>query len=220
LLALLVAVKHILTFTPISFIAPAQAAIFAWPSLALIGAVGCLGLWLSHRTGFPEWWDTRISNRGRLLLPACMGVGAGALFLAVERLTHFEQIALATTEQTSVNVPLPASLYLYPAGAIVTEILYRLAPLPLLLWLISNLALRQRWQGQVFWVLAVLTALIEPSSQVVVFQGHVAIMLALGSAIFAINLLEAWFFRKYGFLAPLTLRLAYYLVWHILGAAL
>ncbi len=220
LLAFLVAVKLLLTFAPVSSIVSAQAAAFAWPSLILVGAAGLLGIFLSTRTGFPDWWDARISARGRLLLPACIGVGAGVLFLAVERLTNFEQIALAATGQASINVPFPASLYFYPAGAIITEILYRLAPLPLFLWLISNVALRHHFQRQVFWALAVLASLIEPASQVVVFQGHAGVMLILGSAIFAINLLEVWLFRKYGFLAPLMLRLAYYLVWHIIGGAL
>src|SRR5262249_47236039 len=142
------------------------------------------------------------------------------LFLVVEHLTNFEQMALSNTGQASINVPFPASLYVYPAGAIITEILYRLAPLPLLLWLISNVALRHHFQARVFWVLAILLSLIEPASQVVVFHGHTGVMVILFSAIFAINLLEVWLFRRYGFLAPLTLRLAHYLVWHIIGGAL
>jgi hypothetical protein len=138
----------------------------------------------------------------------------------MEHLTNFEQIALANTGQTSINVPFPASLSFYPAGAIITEILYRLTLLPLLLWLISNVVLRHHFERQVFWVLAVLVSLIEPATQVVVFQSHAGVMVLLFSAIFAINLLEVWLFRKYGFLAPLTLRLAYYLIWHIVGGAL
>jgi hypothetical protein len=218
LLAFLVAVKLILTFAPVSFINSAQAAAFAWPSLILVGAAGLLGIFLSTRCGFPDWWDARISAKGRLLWPACIGMGAGVLFLVVERLTNFEQIALVNTGQASINVPLPASLYFYPAGAIITEILYRLAPLPLLLWLISNVALRHHFQARVFWVLAVLLSLIEPASQVAVFQGHAGVMVILFAAIFAINLLEVWLFRTYGFLAPLTMRLAYYLVWLSLAA--
>jgi hypothetical protein len=34
---------------------------------------------------------------------------------------------------------------------------------------------------------------------------------------YGINLFEAWLFRRHGFLAPLTFRLAYYLVWHVVG---
>jgi hypothetical protein len=220
LMAFLVAVKLIITFAPVSFIDPLQAAAFTWPILIVVGAAGLLGLFLSTRTGFPDWWDARISARGRLLLPAGIGLGAGVLFLVVERLTSFEQLALASTGQASINVPFPASLFFYPAGAIITEILYRLAPLPLLLWLISNVVLRHRFERQVFWVVAVLVSLIEPASQVGVFQGHTEVMALLFPAIFAINLLEVWLFRTYGFVAPLTLRLAYYLIWHIIGGAL
>lgn len=217
LLAYLVAVKLLMTFAPVSFVASLQAAAFTWPFLVLVGAAGALGLFLSGRTGFPDWWDERIPATARLLLPAGIGIAAGVLFLAVERLTDFEQIALAGTGQTSINVPFPASLFFYPAGAIITEILYRLAPLPLLLWLISNVVLRHRLERQVFWVLAVLVSLIEPASQVAAFQGHAVVMALLSLWIFAFNLLAVWLFRSYGFLAPLTLRLAYYLVWHVIG---
>ena len=220
LLAFLVAAKVVLTFASVSSVVALQAAALSWPSLIVVGAAGWLGLFLSRRTGFPEWWDPRISARGRLLLPAGIGLGAGILFLVVERLTNFEQIALASTGQASINVPFPGSLLFYPAGAIIAEILYRLAPLPLLLWLISNVVLRHRFQRQVFWVLAVLVSLLEPASQVMPFQGHAGLLVLLTSAIFAINLLEVWLFRRFGFLAPLTLRLAYYLVWHIIGGAL
>lgn len=126
--------------------------------------------------------------------------------------SFFEQIALANTGQAPINVPFPASLSFYPAGAIITEILYRLASLQLLLWLISNVALRRRFQRQVFWVLAVLASLLEPACHNRGLQGHAGVMVILFSAILAINLLEVWLYRTYGFLAMLTLRLAYYLV--------
>jgi hypothetical protein len=41
-----------------------------------------------------------------------------------------------------------------------------------------------------------------------------------GTSIYAVNLLKTILFRKYGFLAPLTLRLSYYAVWHIIGGLL
>ena len=39
--------------------------LFSWPSIAIFGVAGAVGVWLSHRTGFPAAWDPRISNRGR-----------------------------------------------------------------------------------------------------------------------------------------------------------
>ncbi|HEX8034314.1 MAG TPA: hypothetical protein VF510_10725 [Ktedonobacterales bacterium] len=56
--------------------------------------------------------------------------------------------------------------------------------------------------------------------QVVVFQGPRRSDGGALCSVFAINLLEVWLFRAYGFLAPLTLRLAYYLIWNIIGGAL
>jgi hypothetical protein len=45
------------------------------------------------------------------------------------------------------------------------EVSYRLLAVPMLLWLISGLVLRGRWQVQVFWLLAVLSSPVEPVSQ-------------------------------------------------------
>jgi hypothetical protein len=220
MLAVLLVVKLILIFAPVSYIVSSQEAAFSWPSIFLVAVLGGVGLFLSKRTGFPEWWDARVSARARLLLPVGIGLVAGALFLLVEHFTHFDQIAAATTGKASINVPFPASIYFYLGGAIITEILYRLAPLPILLWLISSLALRHHFQRQVFWILAILLSLVEPLAQVTVFAGHLQVMLILGSSIYAVNLLEAWLFRRYGFLAPVTLRLSFYLVWHIIGGVL
>jgi hypothetical protein len=72
LLAFLVAVNLLITFAPVSFIVSFQAATFAWPSLILVGAAGLAGLFLSTRTGFPDWWDARISPKGGCSYPPAL----------------------------------------------------------------------------------------------------------------------------------------------------
>ncbi|MDQ7910131.1 hypothetical protein RB614_37115 [Phytohabitans sp. ZYX-F-186] len=49
--------------------------------------------------------------------------------------------------------------------------------------------------------------------------GHVE-MLALGVVVYAMNLFEAHLFWRHGFLAPLIFRLAFYLVWHVVGGVI
>ena len=42
-------------------------------------------------------------------------------------------------------------------------------------------------------------------------------MAAMGIGMYAINIFEALLFRRHGFLAPLAFRVAFYLVWHVVG---
>jgi hypothetical protein len=48
---------------PYALADPSQAAFFEWPVLGIFGVLGLIGVLLSQRTGFPDAWDARISNR-------------------------------------------------------------------------------------------------------------------------------------------------------------
>ncbi|MGH3388435.1 MAG: hypothetical protein ACRDOO_06105, partial [Actinomadura sp.] len=88
------------------------------------------------------------------------------------------------------------------------------------LWLIANVILRNRGQAPVFWVLALLTSVIEPAGQLSLVAGQLDLMLVLGVALYGVNVFEALLFWRYGFLAPLVFRLAFYLVWHVVGGVI
>ena len=106
----------------------------------------------------------------------------------------------------------------YPGGAILVEVVYRLLPVPLLLWLISNLLLRGRAQTGVFWVLALLSALIEPATQdldAFKFGGSVVLVASAFVPDYLLNLAQVVMFRRYGFLAAIFTRVCFYLIWHV-----
>ncbi len=71
-----------------------------------------------------------------------------------------------------------------------------------------------RYLDYFFWTGAILTSLREPLEQ----HGDDTILVVLYALItgFFMNLLQAVYFRRAGFLASLTLRLGHYLIWHIL----
>lgn len=117
--------------------------------------------------------------------------------------------------------PFPASIPYFLYGGIVSEILSRLFPIPLMVWLISNLLLRGRAQGPVSWAAVLLSSFVEPLSQV-----GAMVMLGIGSGpsiaftfllIFAANLALGRLFRAYGFGASVVMRLAFYSLWHVIG---
>jgi hypothetical protein len=192
--------------------------LFDWPAIGIIGALGLIGVALADRTGFPAAWDASISNRQRWAVPLAVGAALGLCSVVHEQLFHSTQWFIAEHGSSAFNAPWPGSPLFYTGGAIFVEVAFRLLPIPLLLWLISSVALRGRWQTPIFWVLAALTSLLEPSTQDLAELGS-GIPMAMLWTLFAIdyveNFTQAAFFRKYGLVASVAVRLGMYLVWHV-----
>jgi hypothetical protein len=109
--------------------------------------------------------------------------------------------------------PFPYSIFLYCSGALEIELWYRMIPMTLLLFL-GNKWIAQKWQHHFFILVAVLTALREPLEQWP--SGDWWFLVYAFTTGFAMNFLQAWYYKKAGFLASLLLRLGHYLIWHIL----
>jgi hypothetical protein len=227
LMAYLVAVKLAITywFPPTVFASPAQAGVFSWLFLAIVTAVGLVGVWLSHRTGFPGMWDPRLSVPHWLLLSALLGLLFAAIQCAWDHTTGASRIAAERMGILAFHISFPASAVIYPGGAVIVEVLYRLLPLPLVVFVVSNLLLRGRSQERVFWAAAVVLSAFEPVSQSGLLSvalgrefkmsGHEGLVAGEVLQGYAMNLTEAYLFRKSGFLAPVIFRVLYYLLWHV-----
>jgi hypothetical protein len=215
LMAYCVLVKLALTAWPGVFRSPAQAKVFEWPFLALWTALGCTGVALSERTGFPPAWDAG-GAKSRLLSPSLYGIAFGVLAVATDAATGWAKAAAAQHKIATIHIDFPASALIYPGGAIIVEILYRLFLIPLLLWFFSTLLFRGRWQEETFWTLAVLTSFLEPLGDLGLRSQGYGTMAAVFLQDYALNLKQAQVFRKSGFLAAVVLRIAFYLVWHVL----
>ena len=220
LMVYLVLVKVVLELESVEVIVPSQLTAFSWPVIGFLALAGGCSVWLGPRTGLPDLWDPSITPRKWLLLSVVVGLGLGLVNLAVQAFTGYVQIMAEAANVPSINVPFPESLLFYSGGAIVVEALFRLILITLPLWLIANVILRKRGQAPVFWILALLTSLLEPAGQLGLVTGHLDLMLFMGVAIYGMNFFEAVLFRRYGFLAPLVFRLAYYLISHIVGSVI
>jgi hypothetical protein len=215
--AYLVLVKLIITFFPATFSSVEQAAVFAWPALGIWAILGFIGIWFAHKTGFPAAWDARFSNKERLWIPIAIGLAYAMFEIVFDRLTGYSKFQLALHHATKINIDFPVSLLIYPGGAMIVEVVYRLFLMPVLLWLISSLLLKGQWQMQVFWVLAILTSCIEPLTQDLEALQLGAVMLGVVLLKgFGLNFLQAVLFRNYGFLAAILMRVAFYMIWHVL----
>lgn len=95
------------------------------------------------------------------------------------------------------------------------EVVYRLLTIPLLLLLLGALPPLRRHGAALFWGLALLTALIEPLGDLSMASRSMMACALVFSEDLALNLAQAWAFRRAGFLAAILLRVWFYLVWHV-----
>lgn len=173
-------------------------------------ALGFVGIWLAPRTGFADGFDWRVGHGERFGWPLLLGLGFAVADVAVFKLVlHPEPV----TSLMPFMQPFPYSVLLFGSGALYVECLYRFLPLPLGMALVGLFWPKYGRSGRVFWTLALLTSLIEPLEQLI--TNSPALMAYSFGTGYAMNLLQAIFFRQYGFLAALFVRLGHYALWHI-----
>jgi len=207
--------KAILLTGDIQAAVPVQAASASLPFAVAVVLGGLIGVLLSTRAGFPEMCNEKASLLRRLLLSGGIGVVFAAVLIGLNSLFPLGQI----------NVPFPHSIPFYLQGGIEATILHQLIPLPLLVWLFSGVLFGRRWQTQTFWVVTLLTALVEPGLMLSVLaqngilaQSGLPLLMLLVS--YGADVTGGYLFRKWGFLAPLTMRIVLYLFWHVLWGLL
>jgi len=185
-------------------------------SIGAIWLVGWVGVYLAPKTGFAGMWQKEISHLKRFLVPALIGVGIGLLAILFDLLQPLQGESL---------IKFPASLVAYPLAGILEEIIFRLFLTTTFVWIISNALLRGRWQELVFWVVSVFLAVFYTLTQLSEYQNLVAdldlIVVARFFVVIAVYfVLVAFYYRRYGFLAAISMRLGYYLVWHIIWSGI
>jgi hypothetical protein len=211
MLAYLAAVRLLIGSKPAMFRSAAQAGVFQWPFLGIVAVIAIIGTVLSTRAGFPLMWDARVPLRRRLALPIAGGILLGVVAIVTDQVTHWAATVAKHMHLPSIHISWPASLFIYPGGAILVSMLYFLFILPLFL---------APSRGRGFWIAGVLAAAIEPLTQDLHFPGSIMV----GSVVFiedyALNLGQVWLFRRAGFVAAVLLRVVFYILWHMLWPAL
>jgi hypothetical protein len=183
--------------------------VWDWSNI-LILLIGLPFIFLFEKAVIPQFLEPKVNNRNRFLIPILIGLFFGILdVLIVKFILHPDPYS----ELPPFLQPFPYSIFLYFSGAFEIEVFYRLIPISLGLFIASKIK-SGKYLGPTFWILAVLTAFREPLEQFP--SGEIwFIVYALISG-FAMNFLQAVYFKKAGFLASLSIRLGHYLLWHIL----
>lgn len=200
---------------------PMLALVNATIMLILYGGLGFIGLKLSQKLSFADIWDSGVTNKQRFLIPALVGIAIGVFFIFVDIiLIQFH------TFGPLPHPPFPTSLVASAVAGIREEIIFRLFFISFWVWLISFVILKRRWQNQIFWIIAILSALAFAF-------GHIpSVMLLFGlnavnefppallSEIILLNgvlsIFAAYYFRKFGFLAAVGIHFWTDVIWHVI----
>jgi hypothetical protein len=208
-------ISWLVTLNPPEFAHPSQAAALQIAVLGPLMALGALGVFVSifsRMTPDPLAPNRRIAA----LWPAAIaGLVLGLAVLGLDFATGFSNLVARSLGIASIHITFPASLYVYAAGAIAVECLYRIVPLSLVYGVVARLLLKGRGEGAVFWSLAALTSLIEPLSQAGLARGAPGLVLVLFASIWLFNVSEAALWRRYGWTSLIVSRVVFYLVWHV-----
>ena len=219
MMAALVVLKVLIDlWFPSAFASPQQAQFYSWPALGLFTVAGLAGTWFASRTGFPETWSPDVALKDRLVLPVAVGLALGAVAILVDSLSGVSAIVAQQLHIPTIQIRFPASALIYPGGALLSNIFTFLVPIPLLMWF-TGLTLRGRWERERFWVIGTLCALIEPAGDFGL-TGHPGLVAITFAQDFALNLAQVVSFRRAGFASSVVLRVAFYLVWHVMWGAI
>ena len=157
----------------------------------------------------PHAWGEPGTNAKRVWLPLSLGLVLGAIAIITDIATGWSKLVAEKIHLPTIHIEFPASVLIYPGGAIIVEVLYRLLLIPFSLWLISSVILQGRHEERIFWLLAVLTSLLEPLSQdlreIITGPSRFAFGCVFAED-YARNLGQVWLFRRYGFLSSILLR--------------
>ncbi len=140
--------------------------------------------------------------------------------IVVDTLTGWTAIAVAQMHLTTIHIRWPMSLIIYPGGAAISNIIFYLVPIPLVLWLVSSLAFRGQWQTPTFWVVGAIAAAIEPVLQDLGSPGHPWMMVATFAEDYALNIAPVYAFQWAEIGASVVLRTAIHVVWHVFWGAI
>lgn len=175
-------------------------------SVGLIGAIS-LRILAARR-----WLPSAELALGPLFRVALIGVALAIPAVVVDCWIPFPE---------DMNAPWPASLLFYPVMAYVAEIAFHVAPLALLLtalrWTLEPHPNNRSKAACAVVIVAAVEALFHTVDVLTGADQRLAVFVAPHLMIFGIGGLAI--LRRYGFLAMLSFRLGYYLVWHVVWGA-
>src|SRR5687767_10093922 len=92
LIAGLIVIKIFFLISPVTFPIAGNEGVFSPLTILILAVMGYVGVLLARRTGFPDIWEERISNRQRFLIPCIVGLIYGVVTVAPLLLGEFNRL--------------------------------------------------------------------------------------------------------------------------------
>jgi membrane protease YdiL (CAAX protease family) len=193
--------------------------------LVLYGGLGYLGLRLTRKLGYPDLVDARVTNRQRFLTPCIVGLWLGIVFIIADNLfSRFHSYGPLP------HPPFPTSIVASLSAGIGEEMVFRLFFIPFLVWLVSRVVLKGAQERVTFWNAAIFSAIFFGAGHIPAIMilldlnTPAAIPPALLAEVFLLNgllsLVAAYFLRRSGYLAAVTVHTSADIVWHVIWGLL
>ena len=193
--------------------------------LFIYGGAGYAGLRFSRKLGYPDLLDKKVTTRQRFITPCIAGLWIGLIFIIGDGIfSRFNSLG------SLPHPPFPMSLLASVSAGIGEEMVFRLFFIPFLVWLISSVALKGEQKNAVFWVATFFSASFFAAAHipsVMLMMGnpsYAAIPTAILIEIFVLNgllsIVAAYFMRKSGYLAAVTVHTSADIVWHVIWGLL
>lgn len=218
LLACLIAVHFVLVVNAGATKSVAQAAVFSWTALALIGALGFASTFFLNLTQLRGIWDANAPIMQRLGWPACLGFAIGVVVVVIDLRTGWSHTMASEVHLTTIHIAFPLSIPIYFGGAILVTVIYYYVLIPFIDWIVAYKLLKGRGEAAVFWFAGSLLALVEPITQgdfsAIPRHCFPALAGALGDLV--LNFAQVFYLRRSGLVAAVVVRIAFYLVWHVI----
>ena len=218
LMACLIVVHFVMVFNAGAAKSVAQAAVFSWTALGVIGGLGCASTFFLNRTRLRGIWDVSLSFMQRIGWPILAGLAIGTAVVAIDVCTHWSHTVASELHLTTIHIAFPLSIPIYFGGAILVTVIYYYILIPFIVWIVGHKLLKDRRENVVFWTAGSLLALVEPITQgdfsAIPRHGVPALAGALGDLV--LNFSQVFFLRRSGLAAAATMRIAFYGVWHVL----
>ncbi|MGB8397744.1 hypothetical protein [Bradyrhizobium sp.] len=176
-------------------------------SASVFGATAVIGVISLRVLQASGWFGTR--QRGDPIGVGVAAVLATLFAISVVTVDRFVGIKV-------INVPMPWSLLFYPTVALVVEVFFHTMPLALMFASLRSIARSD--SDRVGWVCIIVVSLLEPAYQLrFELAGRSLSWLDtyVWTHVWAINLVQLYLLRRFGFASMYGMRLVYYFDWHI-----
>ena len=189
-----------------AFFHPYFGAIHPLLAIVLVIALGVVACYLLFARGWFSILNASTFARGVRLSAVFATLLAAVMITADSTIFRFP---------VDINVPLPQALLFYPAMAYVVEVIFHALPLGIFLTILG-LWRRQLTTHRLIWLCLCVTALLEPTFQVGYLEQPLSPMgIYLWLDLFVFNVLQLYILQRYDFVSMFSLRIIYYLYWHI-----